>query len=191
MPDLVRIDTQTASKADESIDAEMVLPTLTRPEMDSLRNSFAARFRDDLSADTDEPNQMAEWEERGLGTRFLPRRLQPEWNEFLKSQVADRLRTWFARKRISPPDDFIYTSSRSADEQGSRGEDLRGFVIDTVRAMSQDELEPIQLPASAMARMRRKRKRMASPVPHQSAPTSGGRWTLCRMHWRTAGGSVC
>lgn len=150
-------ETQAARKADENFDAESLLPTLTEDEMNALRTEFAGRFGENLDAETDEPNEMAHWVQRGLATRFLPPRLQPEWNQFVVSNIADRLRTWFARRRISLPDDFMYAPSPIAPAEASRGENLRRFIIDVIRAMSQDELDRIQLPASAIARVRRNR----------------------------------
>lgn len=136
----------TPAKAD---DAGPFIPTISEDEFNRLRHSFVEA---NLAGEGVAEDRLKRWASEGLPTAFLPARLRPLWNIELKKQVEERLRPWFTENHIEPPSDFAYqwqpSSSRSNSDQ------LRQFVINCIKAMTDEELAEIRIPASVAMRAR-------------------------------------
>lgn len=73
------------------------------------------------------------------------------WNDYLKKEVVKRLRDWFQEQKLPAPPDLV-----AAREETTRSPDdeLRRRLIACVRSMTKDELERVQIPSSALLRLK-------------------------------------
>ncbi|MBY6678341.1 hypothetical protein HQ314_15565 [Rhodococcus sp. BP-332] len=132
------------------------IPQITREELNEARKRFGDTFLT--------PEETARWITDARGSiKALPAK-RAEWAIELKRLVVDHLTVWFEKSPdLNPPDDLFVTNlsgrrpSRTlvVTEPPSVGKDassLLALVLDVVRAMTEDELKALQLPASAVSR---------------------------------------
>jgi hypothetical protein len=134
----------TPAKAD---DAGPFIPTISEDEFNRLRHSFVEAH---LATEKGAEDRIKRWAVEGLPTAFLPARLRPLWNIELKKQVEERLKPWFTENHIEPPSDFSYQWQVSASRSGS--DQLRQFVMSCIRAMTDEELAELRIPAKVAMR---------------------------------------
>ncbi|OZD69945.1 hypothetical protein CH272_02650 [Rhodococcus sp. 05-340-1] len=132
------------------------IPQITREELNQARERFGDQFL------TSEETERWITDARGA-IKALPAK-RAEWAIELKRLVVDHLTDWFRRSpELSPPNDLFATNlsgrrpSRTlvVTEPPAVSEDahsLLALVLDVVRAMTEDELKALQLPASAVSR---------------------------------------
>lgn len=126
------------------------LPTLDKSEFSEWRHEFVRR------ESLNHPRaraRLVSWLEKDQPLVALPRPLRTSWVVELKMRVFGRLEDWFQAEGIAPPDDLVYDD----DLAGSPDRDadaLRERVLAAVRAMSREELETLQLPATVLMRIK-------------------------------------
>ena len=126
------------------------MPTVTADEFRAWRAQFAAANRDAVAGDS--AVRLQRWASESLPTAFLPARLRPLWNAELKKQVETRLQPWFAANGIQVPPDLKYAWQEPPEK--SSLEHLRQFAINCVRAMTEEELSELKIPARVAMRVR-------------------------------------
>jgi hypothetical protein len=139
------------AKPVERADQSRRLPAVDRAGLTEWRRTFISNHSARL--DEHESARLTEWADNGLGTQFLPRELQGEWNSFLKDKVSDLLLTWFRNKTFVTPTVTVPISSTPTE---SFSADLRSLVHQCVDAMSVEELRTLQLPAHVLLRVSRR-----------------------------------
>ena len=98
------------------------------------------------SGPSEEKARLADWAGRGLTTSALPVRLRGPWNNFLKHNVVNRLREWYAAHEIPAPLDLL-VSPTSPNEEA-----LRSLVHRWVDKLEFVELLSLPIPMSAVWR---------------------------------------
>lgn len=126
------------------------MPTVTADEFRAWRVRFAEANRDAVAGDS--AARLQRWASESLPTAFLPARLRPVWNAELKKQVEARLQPWFTANGIQAPPDLKY-AWQEAPEKSSL-EPLRQFAINCVKAMTDEELLELKIPARVAMRVR-------------------------------------
>ena len=130
---------------EEALGPEM--PTITADTFTEWKSEFAA------SVDAAEwDDRLAEWTNNRRPSNFLAPPLRHRWNGYLKEKARDHLLAWFRRQELNPPRDLMEASQPVG--RGTRGEDLRRRLIACLRSMSAEELERVQIPASALLRLK-------------------------------------
>lgn len=123
------------------------MPTITADTFTKWKMEFAEGV-DNAERD----DRLEEWTSSRRPATFLDPPLRHRWNGFLKKKARDRLLAWFGQQKLDPPRDLMEVQERSGSE--TRGEDLRRRLITCLRSMSTEELERVQIPASALLRLR-------------------------------------
>ncbi len=143
----------TAKRAKPAIEQESgtLLPTLTAKEFGEWRVAFATEHAPSITGDGSA--RLSRWSTESLPTNFLPAHLRPLWNAELKRRVQERLVAWFAQNNIESPTDIV-SMGDGLTVEADRGNELRRFVIDCVRVMTQEELETLLIPSRAAMRAR-------------------------------------
>ena len=126
------------------------MPTISADEFRGVRAAFAVSHKATMSGDAGD--RLAVWATEGLPTAFLPARLRPLWNAELKRQVKARLQPWFAANQIEPPSSFTY-EWQASPEKGA-ADQLRRFVSSCIKAMNEQELTELRIPARVAMRVR-------------------------------------
>jgi hypothetical protein len=129
------------------------LPTITQPELAEWRAEFAAKVADTLAVP--ERVRVDDWQAKGLSTSALPTHLHGLWYEQLTDKIERRLNVWFEHQKSRPPEISALVQANESD--AADGDVLRAFIIDCVGLMSKIELDQIQLPATALLRLRQRR----------------------------------
>lgn len=132
---------------------QKVLPSLTKADFKAWR----AEFVDRISAESSgaEPF-LRSWLEREQPLGMLPPEYRIPWVVELKRRVLGRLEDWFRSNDLPIPPDLVVGDEEP--QQESRGEGtsaLRDYVLAAIREMTDDELEALQLPATAALRIKR------------------------------------
>ena len=123
------------------------MPTITADTFTEWKTEFAE------SVDTAErDDRLVEWTNNRRPANFLAPPLRHRWNGYLKAKARDRLLAWFAQHELDPPRDLMEARRPVGGE--TRGEDLRKRLIACLRSMSAGELERVQIPASALLRLK-------------------------------------
>ncbi len=136
----------------EGDDLSFTMPTIAKEELSQLRDAFVSNAQTLLANDDSEMERLQRWSMRGLGTAALPRPLQGQWNESLKSLVIERLTHWFEERNISLPDDLVQVKVPSTWQADEELANLRTFVIKCVKSMTLPELASLNLPVGAVLR---------------------------------------
>ena len=123
------------------------IPTITTDTFNEWKRAFASKV-DDATAD----DRLSEWTERRYPANFLPSQLRQRWLGYLKTEVRNHLVAWFDQQGLRPPSDLLETPNPG--DIGTRSENLRKRLIDCLRAMTPEELERVQIPASVLLRLR-------------------------------------
>ena len=135
-------------------DSTLALPTITAEEMRRWRDEFVATYRKVL--DVDDAARVAAWAAGAGRTQELPMSLRRTWNERLKTNVLDRIHTWFQDKSETLPEDLVILPIATPAAVESPGEEgpitLRDFVIGCITLMTEKELNVLALPAGAVRR---------------------------------------
>jgi hypothetical protein len=127
------------------------LPTVSPEGFREWRTQFATGHG--AHAPTEVAERLEQWSSQNLPTTFLPARIRPLWNIDLKRRVQERLTEWFEERRIDIPGDLV-SVQQLVDSAPRPAEDLRQFVIDCIRVMSERELEELPIPARVAMRVR-------------------------------------
>jgi hypothetical protein len=130
------------------------LPTATQEEFKAWRAEFVKRKSEES------PGAGAflhSWLDREEPLTALPGTFRIPWVVELKRRVLDRLEDWFTVNEIAPPPDLLI--DESAPPPGSSGSgdpsSLRDYVLAVVGQMTREELEALNLPVSALLRVKR------------------------------------
>ena len=144
------------------------MPTITEEQFAEWKRAFADRvdasmrsgalratewkraFADRVD-EVDRDARFKDWVENLRPAAFLAGRVRHSWNIHLKKQVENHLIAWFQEHDLPVPPDLsetLHGAERSPDEE------LRRRLIACVRAMSPDELERVQIPSSALLRVK-------------------------------------
>lgn len=132
-------ETQSAVAAAHD-DPRPGMPTFTSDELRALRTSFSASVRD---AD------LTEWVSSTGRTDDLPRRHRGSWNETLKKAVAERLQRWFQEADIAPAPPILVHAPATPEPT----EVARALMQSLASSMTASELEHVQVPLGAIARL--------------------------------------
>lgn len=125
------------------------LPTLDKSEFSDWRREFVRRE----SANHPQAGaRLTSWLEKDQPLLALSRPLRTSWVVELKMRVFGRLEEWFQAKGIAPPDDLVYDDEPTGSPDDA--DPLRERVLAAVRAMSHEELEALQLPATVLIRIK-------------------------------------
>ena len=137
-----------------------VLPTLSPFELQDWRDAFAAKYAESL--DEESSAALAAWRAAGRGTRYLPAKLRPLWNEWMKGRAVELLRAWFQARQEEPPSNLILDLPNPSHATGPAGRpttsgSVRAFVASVVAIMTEAELQSLSLPAAAVHRWAERR----------------------------------
>ena len=138
------LETARAFRSSERPDGALILPTVRPEDLGSWRRSFVELHAETSSSE--EKARLADWAGRGLTTSALPVRLRGPWNNFLKHNVVNRLREWYAAHEIPAPLDLL-VSPTSPNEEA-----LRSLVHRWVDKLEFVELLSLPIPMSAVWR---------------------------------------
>ena len=123
-----------------------VMPTITVEQFTKWKKTFA-----DSVDDAEQDVRFNDWVENLRPTKFLSTRVRHRWNDHLKKEVENHLSAWFHQQKLPLPPDLLETregTERSPDDE------LRRRLIACVRSMTKDELERVQIPSSALLRVK-------------------------------------
>lgn len=120
----------------------LMLPTISREDMDKWRRTFADSRSDDP--------RVASWLAQGMGTKGLPRRLQGVWTGFVRDRIADRLREWLGANGIELEPLIAKPHEGSGPIRAS--EELRNLVLRCVAVMTPVELSDLRLSPGVVLR---------------------------------------
>jgi len=126
-----------------------LLPTLSKEEFEGWRSEFVERRK----AEGPAGEALGAWLRYERGIVELPHDFRIAWVVELKQRVLMRLLEWFEVRELTPPEDLIVDEATSRPT-GMETEALRELVIASVRDMTREELEALQLPASAVLRLK-------------------------------------
>ena len=122
------------------------MPTITMEQFTKWKRAFA-----DNVDEVDQDARFKDWVENLRPADFLAGRVRYRWNIHLKKQVENHLSAWFQEQDLPVPLDLLDTlhgAKRNPDDE------LRRRLIACVRAMSTDELKRVQIPSSALLRVK-------------------------------------
>ena len=139
-------DECVARLASGSADDGPAMPTITMEQFTKWKKAFA-----ETVDDTEQDDQFKEWVEKLRPTILLVTRVRHRWNDYLKKEVVKHLRDWFQEQKLPPPPDLVATREETAR---SPDDELRRRLIACVRSMTKDELERVQIPSSALLRLK-------------------------------------
>ncbi len=124
------------------------IPTITADTFNQWKRGFAGTVDDVESGD-----RLSDWTEHRLPASFLPSQLRQRWLHHLKTEVQKHLVGWFDKQGLEPPSDLLQPS----DPRGisKRSANLRERLIECLLAMTPQELERVQIPASVLLRLRK------------------------------------
>ena len=131
------------------------IPTVSQDLHEMWREEFVADI-ESIPLSPDQEEQVSTWIQHKLPAAQLPRHLVGQWNGFLRDKVHSHLVDWFEEYEMDPPDDLLSTVPIERPAHSSSDtEDLRHFVIRTVKEMSGEELGQLSLPSRAVFRASR------------------------------------
>lgn len=136
-----------AKRASDARSSGPALPTITADQFNEWKNAFAMEVDEGERDD-----RFAEWVGHRLPASFLALPLRHRWNGYLKEAVCRHLLAWFKEQRLTPPPDLLEPNSTVGSLPG---EELRKRLIACVRGMTPEELERVQIPSSALLRLKR------------------------------------
>ena len=122
------------------------IPTVTVEQFTGWKRAFA-RNVDDAEQD----DRFNDWVENLRPATFLAGPVRHRWNEHLKKEVENHLSAWFGQQKLPVPPDLLESlqgARRNSDDE------LRRRLIACVRSMTPDELERVQIPSSALLRVK-------------------------------------
>lgn len=125
----------------------LVLPTVSPGEYQAWRTEFGAEHG---------AEKLARWTSGRGSMKELPMSLRGAWSSFLRSNVQQRLTTWFANNNLQAPEivEVVPVPSPSTTNEDA----LREFVLSCVKLMTVEELERLPIPALASLRVRAREK---------------------------------
>ena len=139
-------DEGVAKPASDSAAGGPAMPTITVEQFTQWKKAFANSVDD-----ADQDDRFKEWVENLRPANFIAGRVRNRWNDYLKKEVENHLSAWFQQQNLPVPPDLLETlhgAKRSPDDE------LRRRLIACVRSMTRDELERVQIPSSALLRMK-------------------------------------
>ena len=139
-------DEGVAKPATEGAAGGATMPTITVEQFIKWKKAFA-----DSVDDAEQDARFKDWVEKLLPATFLSARVRHRWNDHLKTEVEAYLSAWFQQQKLPLPQVLLETSEgakRSPDDE------LRRRLIACVRSMTRDELERVQIPSSALLRLK-------------------------------------
>ena len=139
-------DEGVAKLASERTEGEPTMPTITVEQFATWKKAFA-----DSVDDAERDERFNGWVENLRPANFLSARVRHRWNDYLKKEVENHLRAWFQEQNLPLPPDLLETWEGSVR---SSSDELRRRLIACVRSMSKDELERVQIPSSALLRLK-------------------------------------
>ena len=139
-------DEGVAKPAGDGATGGLTMPTITLEQFTKWKKAFA-----DNVDGTENDDLFKDWVEKLRPTKLLAARVRHRWNDYLKKEVEKHLRAWFQEQKLPLPPDLVETKEgtvRSPDDE------LRRRLISCVRSMTKDELERVQIPSSALLRLK-------------------------------------
>ena len=122
------------------------MPTITVEQFTTWKRGFAEGVDE-----VDQDARFMDWVENLRPASFLADSIKHRWNVHLKKEVQNHLSAWFEAQGLPIPQDLsntLHGAKRSPDDE------LRRRLIACVRLMTPDELERVQIPSSALLRMK-------------------------------------
>ena len=122
------------------------MPTITVEQFTKWKRAFA-----DSVDNAEQDARFKDWVENLRPADFLAGRVRHRWNIHLKKQVENHLSAWFQEQDLPVPPDLLDTlqgAKRSPEDE------LRRRLIACVRSMTREELERVQIPSSALLRVK-------------------------------------
>lgn len=135
-----------AKRVNEAGSSGLALPTITADQFCQWKKAFAEEVDE---GESDE--RLSAWVGHRLPASFLPLPLRHRWNGYLKAAVRRHLLAWFEEQHLVPPSDIL---EEGRTVYSAPGEELRKRLIASVRAMTPEELERVQIPSSALLRLK-------------------------------------
>ena len=139
-------DEGVAKPASDSTAGGPAMPTITVEQFTKWKRAFA-----DSVDDAEIDDLFKDWVEKLRPTKLLAPRVRHRWNDYLKEEVEKHLRAWFQEQNLPHPLDLVKTREgivRSPDDE------LRRRLIACVRSMTKEELERVQIPSTALLRLK-------------------------------------
>ena len=139
-------DEGVAKPAGDDATGGPAMPTITVEQFTRWKRAFA-----DSVDDAEIDNLFKDWVEKLRPTKLLAPRVRHRWNDYLKEEVEKHLRAWFQEQNLPHPLDLVKTREgivRSPDDE------LRRRLIACVRSMTKEELERVQIPSTALLRLK-------------------------------------
>jgi hypothetical protein len=133
---------------------EPFLPTIDANELEDLRQSF----REERVDDPDVKERLATWVVDP--TQRIPKRIQIEWRNYLKSIAATRIQQWFQLHDVPAPVDLIQYASAGdlpTTTDVVRTRTLKAALQRALQLMSEEELKQVLLPATVLMRYEQER----------------------------------
>ncbi len=139
--------------------SDLLLPTVDPAELHRWRAAFVEDVKRQLGEEYD-PDRLEKWVDSPGATVGLPLSLRGRWNEQLKRNVSERLRSWLAGQGLAVPDDLLVPTAPGSSTPGRQKEPgearrLRDFVLACVAQMSHDELLRLTIPIAVAHRVAR------------------------------------
>lgn len=131
--------------ASENTSDRDILPTVSATESREWRKSFVAELPSEMAGG------FAEWPDSGASPQQLPYQLRRRWTIWLQWKVIRRLQDWFEQRGEVAPQDLFSSEFPTPGSRSSSS--IRAFVEACVRAMSDQELGQLCIPASVAAQV--------------------------------------
>ena len=123
-----------------------VMPTITVEQFTKWKKAFA-----DSVDDAEQDDRFTDWSDNLRPAILLAGPVRHRWNVYLKKQVEDHLSAWFQEQDLPVPQDLLDTLHRA---KRSPDDELRRRLISCIRTMTREELERVQIPSSALLRVK-------------------------------------
>ena len=139
-------DEGVAKPASECMAGGPPMPTITVEQFTKWKKAFA-----DSVDDAEQGARFKDWVENLRPVKILAANIRRRWNDQLKKEVENHLRAWFQQQKLALPSDLLQTWERTVRNPD---DELRRRLIACVRSMTRDELERVQIPSSALLRLK-------------------------------------
>ena len=139
-------DERVARPATEVAPGAVTMPTITVEQFTKWKKAFA-----DSVDDAEHDARFKDWVEKLRPASFLSAGVRHRWNCHLMKEVEAHLSAWFQQQKLPLPQ--VLLESKEGAKRSSEDE-LRCRLIACVRSMTRDELERVQIPSSALLRLK-------------------------------------
>ena len=135
-----------AKLASECTAGGPAMPTITVEQFTAWKKAFA-----DSVDNAEQDDRFKDWVGNLRPAIFLAAHIRNRWYDHLKKEVENHLRVWFEEQKLPLPADLLETQEAAVR---SPEDELRRRLIACVRSMTKEELERVQIPSSALLRLK-------------------------------------